>query len=362
MSRLRNSVTLWMIPVGLIMGGCSVCKQPEALMHWPEGMSPQEVGKKVATNMLPRWPITRPYVHYAEDSTWVNALKFAQLTGDNELKTALIKRFDPFLTDEGKKNISMQRHVDHTIFGIVPLELYIQTHDPRYLAIGKMLADRQWEFPDANGLSGETRFWIDDMYMITMLQVQAYRATGDRVYLDRAALEMDAYLSKLQRPNGLFYHGPEFPFFWGRGNGWVAAGMTELLTELPENHPRYQRIMDGYLKMMQALLQYQDDDGMWHQLIDHPESYKETSSTGMFTYAMITGSKRCWLKDPAYARAARKGWLALNTYIDDNGNVDQVCVGTGQNHNVNFYLTRPTKKGDPHGQAPVMWCAVALLR
>jgi hypothetical protein len=40
----------------------------------------------------------------------------------------------------------MQRHVDHTIFGIVPLAIYMQTQDKRYLEIGKMQADRQWSF------------------------------------------------------------------------------------------------------------------------------------------------------------------------------------------------------------------------
>jgi unsaturated rhamnogalacturonyl hydrolase len=137
---------------------------------------------------------------------------------------ALVKRYDPWRTEEGQqKLVSWQRHVDHAIFGIVPLELYIRTKDPQYLALGKKLADEQWENPTPEGLSGETRFWIDDAYMITILQLQAYRATGDNAYLDRAALEMVAYLDKLQKPNGLFYHGPEFPFFWGRGNGWVAA-------------------------------------------------------------------------------------------------------------------------------------------
>jgi rhamnogalacturonyl hydrolase YesR len=192
--------------------------------------------------------------------------------------------------------------------------------------------------------------------------VAAYRATGDRVYLDRAALEMVAYLDKLQKPNGLFYHGPEFPFFWGRGNGWVAGGMSELLSELPKDHPKRGRILESYSTMMASLLKYQDSDGMWRQLIDHPESYQESSATAMFTFAMITGVKKGWLKDEGYARAARKGWLAVNKFIDRDGNVDKVCVGTGQTNSLDFYLTRPTEKGNPHGQAPVLWCAVALLR
>jgi rhamnogalacturonyl hydrolase YesR len=293
----------------------------------------------------------------------MTSLKFAGITKDEQLLQALVTRFDPIMTPATQAAFqNVQRHVDHNIFGIVPLELYMQTHDQKYLDFGKWLADRQWERPNVEGLSDQTRFWIDDMYMITILQVQAYRATKDKVYLDRAALEMVAYLDKLQQPNGLFYHGANFPFFWGRGDGWVAAGMPELLSELPADHPKRARIMEGYQKMMAALLKYQDTDGMWHQLIDHPESYKESSCTAMFTYGFILGVKNGWLTDQAYAQAARKGWLALQDYIDQNGDVDKVCVGTGQTNSLQFYLTRPTQKGNPHGQAPVLWCAVALLR
>ena len=228
--------------------------------------------------------------------------------------------------------------------------------------IGKMLADRQWENPRPDGLSKETRFWIDDMYMITILQVQAYRATLDPIYLDRAALAMVAYLDKLQRPNGLFYHGPKFPTYWGRGHGWVAAGMAELLGELPADHSNRSRISKGYVQMMESLLACQSSEGAWHQVMDDPSSYKESSCTAMFTYAMIKGLKSGWLKDAQYGQAARRGWLAVAGYVDDKGNVADVCVGTNQSTDRNYYLNRPTKSGDHHGQAPTLWCAVELLR
>ncbi len=370
MKRLaQNRLTVpaaWLLMATFILigSGCASSrpKNPDAFANWPAGKSPAEIGYKVSTNMLPRWIITKPSEHYAQDSAWMHALQFAELNGNDKVREALVRRFDHFLEPGGTNLISQSRHVDHSIFGIVPLELHLQTGDKRYQEIGLRLADRQWERPTPEGLSDETRFWIDDMYMITILQVQAYRATGNPVYLDRAALEMEAYLDKLQRSNGLFYHGPEFPFFWGRGNGWVAAGMTELLRFLPKDHPRRERIMDSYLKMMASLLRYQDADGMWHQLIDGPDSYKETSCTAMFTYAMITGVKRGWLSEEPFAESARKGWLALTDYIDADGNVDHVCIGTGQKNDRQFYLDRPRKKGDHHGQASALWCAVALLR
>ena len=132
---------------------------------------------------------------------------------------------------------------------------------------------------------------------------------------------MVSYLDKLQQPNGLFYHAPDVPFFWGRGDGWVAAGMAEMLRTLPDDHPQRARILKGYQAMMAALLQYQGKDGMWRQLIDHDEAWPETSSSAMFTFAMITGVKNGWLDAKTYGPAARKGWIAVAGYIDQNDDV-----------------------------------------
>jgi rhamnogalacturonyl hydrolase YesR len=200
------------------------------------------------------------------------------------------------------------------------------------------------------------------MYMITIVQAQAFRSTGDRKYIDRAALEMTAYLKEIQRPNGLFHHAPDVPFFWGRGNGWMAAGITELLRSLPQDHPRHGEIMVGYRKMMATLLETQGKDGMWRQIVDDPESWPETSCTGMFAFAMITGVRNGWLPADTYGPAARKAWLALTGYIDENGEVREVCIGTNKENSREHYMNRPRATGDMHGQAPLLWCVSALLR
>jgi rhamnogalacturonyl hydrolase YesR len=200
------------------------------------------------------------------------------------------------------------------------------------------------------------------MYMLTILQLEAYRATGDKKYLDRDALEMSAYLDKLQQPNGLFYHALDAPFFWGRGDGWVAAGMAETLRDLPADHPQRARIMKGYKLMMAALLKYQGKDGMWRQLIDHDEAWPETSSSAMFTFAMITGVKNGWLDAGTYGLAARKGWLAVIGYIDQNNDATNVCAGTNKTNSLDFYLARPRRTGDFHGQEAILWAASELLR
>ncbi|HET9571663.1 MAG TPA: glycoside hydrolase family 88 protein [Bacteroidales bacterium] len=346
---------------------------------WPAKSSPKEVGKLVAEHFVatPNTNFNRTtppkYITYPEVCAWYGALKFANVSKNKKLVGQLAQRFEP-LFGEKASMIPTPDHVDYTVFGSVPLELYMQTKEQRYLDLGLRIADKQWAAPEGPrvkpesyvyynmGLTWQTRLWIDDMFMITAVQSQAYRATGDVKYIERAAKEMVVYLDSLQRPNGLFYHAPDVPFFWGRGDGWMAAGMSEILSSLPENNVNRPRIMEGYKKMMASLLKYQNKDGMWNQLIDDTESWPETSSTGMFTFAFITGVKNGWLDENTYGQAARKAWLALITYIDKNGDIREVCEGTNKKNSRQYYLDRKRNVGDLHGQAPVLWCASALLK
>ncbi|MGA2800958.1 MAG: glycoside hydrolase family 88 protein [Verrucomicrobiota bacterium] len=355
--------------VGAVVADCANIEPHKTagvdLGPWPGNASPQEIGRRVAGNFLPRPNMLMApdgVIHYSQVCTWYGALTFAQLTGNAQLQAALVKRYHELMAPENGKLIPNREHVDYSVFGVLPLQIYLQTGDTNALALGKSKADKQWENPRDDGLSRQTRFWIDDMYMISSLQAQAFRATGNKVYLDRAANEMVAYLGKLQQTSGLFFHGDQGKFFWGRGNGWMAAGMAELLLVLPPDHPQRARIMNGYRQMMAALLKYQDSNGMWHQLVDHPEAWPETSCTGMFTFAMITGVKNGWLDKDVYGPAAHKGWLALVSYLKEDGSIRDVCPGMGQQSTAQGYLNAKRGDGDFHGQAPILWCASALLR
>ena len=350
------------------------------LKIWPASKSPMEIGTRIAEKFLntahSRYGNTHPdvpptQITYPDVCAWLGGMWFAEVTKNQPLFNRFEVRFTPLFGAE-KNLLPKANHVDNCVFGSVPLELYLQTKQQKYLDLGLLYADGQWTLPENakpeekawadQGYTWQTRIWIDDMFMITAVQAQAFRATGDRKYIDRAAKEMLLYLDKIQLPNGLFYHSPETHFSWGRGNGWMAAGMAEILRSLPENHPDRAKIMAGYHKMMAALLKYQEPDGMWKQIIDDPAAWKETSGTAMFTYAMITGVKHGWLDKKTYGAAARKGWLALTTYINANDELTEVCEGTNIKNDHDYYLQRKRIVGDLHGQAPLLWCATALLR
>jgi unsaturated rhamnogalacturonyl hydrolase len=315
------------------------------------------IGTKIIENLL-----GREYrihggdkgLHYAEACAVVGALRFADQIEDHALAERIIGRYETFLKPDSFL-ISRHPHVDQNVMGIVPLQIYLYNGDKRFLVVGLTFADSQWDNPRQDGLTSQTRWWIDDMYMVGMLQMQAYRATNDIKYADRAALQLTAYLKRLQQPNGLFFHGPQYPYHWGRGNGWMASGMAEVLKSLPPNHALRSELLKGYKKIMAALLTFQSDNGMWRQLVDYPYSWAESSCTAMFAYAMAVGVHHGWLDKSTYQPAVEKAWKALCGHIDRDGNLREICMGTGQTDDIEYYLKRPRILGDLHGQSPLLW-------
>ena len=322
-------------------------------------------------------------VEYPLISLWVNALQAARSMNDTDLEARLIAHFEPFLGEKKAKQ-SRATHVDFSVFGALPLQIALLNGDPRCAKLGQWYADQQWTPPSegtlsekhafpkerqdafwAKGYTPQTRLWIDDMYMITLLQSQAWRLTKDEKYLARAAKEMAFYLDELQlkegQAAGLFYHAPDVPYVWGRGDGWMAAGMALNLKYLPRTNPYRETILCGYRKMMASLLKYQRADGLWGQLVNEPSSWGETSGSAMFTYAFVEGLKNGWLEPDRYGPAARKAYLALVSKLDEYANLKDVCIGTGKKNDHQYYLDRPREAGDPHGQAALMWICAALL-
>ncbi len=369
---------LALLSLAVTAAGMLRAATPAEFTNWPAGTAPAEIGQRVAENFAAsqfQWQTDprRRYVIYPEICAWYGSLDVARLTNNADLQQRLFAKYDVLLTPEGAARVSPDAHVDYRIFGVVPLQFALQGRGDAWRAIGLTYADAQWGNPViVDGVSPEARWWIDDMYMLPILQVQAFRASQQAKYLDRAALTMAAYLDKLQQPNGLFLHAPDSPFYWGRGNGWVAAGMAELLRDLPPSNPHHARILAGYRQMMAALLKTQGEDGLWKQLVDKPESWGETSGSAMFALAFVTGVKQGWLDEQAYAPAARKAWLALVSHLDANANLGEVCIGTDKAQKAtksddlkvqyDFYLKRGRKAGDLHGQSPMLWTAAAFLR
>ncbi len=300
---------------------------------------------------------------YQNMCTAYGILKISATTGDKELRRSVEEALRPELL-EGKdphRDNAYQRP-EHQWFGFVPLKLYKQTENDKYLERGIEMAEEQYRDADENGMPGYThRGYVDDIYGATTMQALAYTCTGEDEYLARSVRQVLFYAGNYQEDSGLFYHGPESLFYWGRGNGWCAAAFAELLAVMPKDHPKLDQVLAAYRLMMDALLRHQGPDGMWYQLVDDHNSWPETSGTAMFLFAMSEGVRYGWLDTDSYGAAIREAWLALAGYVDEMGRLREISVGTSTRSDRQYYLDRPRQTGDAHGQAPLLWSAASLM-
>jgi rhamnogalacturonyl hydrolase YesR len=214
--------------------------------------------------------------------------------------------------------------------------------------------------------------WLDDLYMSVPCLAQAGKLTGDARYFDDAAKQILQFAERMfVKERGLFMHGwvqgmqphPVFP--WARANGWATMAMAELLDVLPQNHPKRAQILEIYRAHAAGLAAAQGHDGLWHQLLDRPESYEETSASAMYVFSLARGINRGWLDARAFGPAASLGWNAVATRVNAKGQVEGTCVGTGMGWDPMFYMYRPVHVLAAHGYGPVFLAGaemIALLR
>jgi unsaturated rhamnogalacturonyl hydrolase len=246
----------------------------------------------------------------------------------------------------------------HIIFG----ELARRTGDPRYLARLKAAAAYGFEsdgrLKEAMPFSGG---FSDSLFMGTVILAQAGALTGERSYFDMAARHI-AYMQRLDlRPDGLYRHHPGTDAAWGRGNGFPAIGLALTLSDFPPHHPDYERLLRAYQAHMARLLQFQDSDGMWRNVIDYRGSYSEFSATAMIAFAMLRGVERGWLPDEPYRRAVERAWQALSMRTGREGRLVDVCESTAQAKTLEDYLNRAAILGpDPRGGAFALLLATEM--
>lgn len=211
--------------------------------------------------------------------------------------------------------------------------------------------------------------WLDDMFMSIPAIVQMGRYTGENRYYDEAASQIKLFADKMFiEDKSLFRHGwvesAEFhpSFFWGRANGWAMLTMVEVLDILPKNHPQREYILQLLRKHIHGISALQSGDGFWHQLVDRNDSYYETSATAIFVYCIAHAINEGWISAINYGPVATLGWNAVSTMINNKGQVEGTCVGTGMAFDPAFYYNRPVSPFAAHGYGPVILAGSEMIK
>jgi len=177
--------------------------------------------------------------------------------------------------------------------------------------------------------------WCDALFMSPPAWVELSRQTGDPRYAQFALGEFWATTDFLHDPaEQLYFRDSRFferrdaqgrKMFWSRGNGWVFAGIANLLDELPKDSPDRPRMEQLFRDMAARLVSLQKPDGYWPPSLLAPEgSPHETSGTGFFVYGLAWGIERGLLDAGQNQPAVDKGWTALKLAVSKDGKLGWV--------------------------------------
>lgn len=212
--------------------------------------------------------------------------------------------------------------------------------------------------------------WVDDMFMGIPFLVQAALYAKDdearQAFWDDAASQALEFNTQVwDEEANLYMHArysgsPIKLPHWSRCNGWATWAMSEVLLNLRKDHPKYPAILAHFRKHIDSLIRLQDASGFWFNVLDRADSPKEVSGTAIFTMGIARGVKNGWLQGDKYRQAALKGWEALDTRIDPDGTVYDICVGTMCSEDVEFYVRRPFYDNDTHGLFAVLFAGIEV--
>lgn len=210
--------------------------------------------------------------------------------------------------------------------------------------------------------------WLDDMYMAIPALAWYGRYKNDATYTDEAIRQLHLFQDKMWVPEAnLFRHGwvegmdPHPNYFWGRCNGWALLTLCEVLDNLPDNHYDRPFVLDLLRQHINGLCSRQHYTGLWHQLLDRPETYLESSCTAIYTYCIAHAINKRWVDPLAYGSQVLLAWNALSTCVNEKGQVEKTCVGTGMGFDPAFYAFRPTHVMAAHGYGPMIWAGAEVI-
>lgn len=260
--------------------------------------------------------------------------------------------------------------------GASVIEVYQKTKRPEYKEYIEKAARHITEIQDR--LADQTlvrkapykmTLWADDLYMSVPLLSRMGTLSGNRKYFDDAIHQVLRFTHYLwDEKKDLYYHcyysdlNRNGVAHWGRANGWVMMAQVHLLNQLPSDYPQRQAIVNNLDRQIRGLAQYQGPNGLWHQLLDKNDSYLESSCSAMFVYGIARAINQGWI-DQRYASIALRGWEALKkNQITPDGQLKDVCVGTGIENDLLFYYHRPAVLNDLHGLGAVIDAGIEIIK
>ncbi|ELQ6019126.1 glycoside hydrolase family 88 protein [Cronobacter turicensis] len=214
------------------------------------------------------------------------------------------------------------------------------------------------------------QMWDDTLMMTVLPLAKIGKLLGRQEYVDEAVYQFLLHVENLMdRETGLWFHGWNYEGChnfanarWARGNSWVTIVIPDFLElmDWPERHPVRRYLTQVLERQAAALAASQDESGLWHTLLDDPDSYLEASATAGFACGLLKAVRKRYI-GKAYAAVAEKAIKGVVANVSPQGELLQVSFGTGMGSDLDFYRQIPLTSM-PYGQAMAILCLTEYLR
>jgi unsaturated rhamnogalacturonyl hydrolase len=352
---------------------------------------------RMADSVLPDYSISNWKWHY-EHGLLVKAISaIGSAICDSKYSQFVRDWVDHFLTSSGRIRTyrTAEFNLDQINPGKLLFPLYRQTGDPRYARAIQLLQNQLRRQP-RNKSGGfwhkgiyPDQMWLDGLYMAQPFQAEYALTFDEPAIFDNVIhhfILMDEHARDPQ--TGLFYHAWDeschqkwadprtgcSPSFWGRGMGWFAMALVDVLDFLPETQPNLSNLVDILQRVSSSLLPFQDPaTGLWYQVIDQMDrqgNYRESSVSAMLVYVFAKAVRKGYL-DPDFlsvAERAYRGLLENMIKVDSSGilTFEGTCSVAGLGNNpyrdgsYHYYISEKTAANDFKGVGPFILATLEM--
>jgi rhamnogalacturonyl hydrolase YesR len=298
----------------------------------PKSQAHRELDRRRARS--PRQVAEELSAVYGHDFNEVAYIPAMALLGRLRLgQTADVERLvAPFVT--GAKD-ALAKASGSTLAGhLIFAELAARTRNPRYVELVRRAA--ALGFTETGEMKEAMPFHVE-MSDAVFMGCPILAAAGS---FDMTLRHLEFMQRLCLRPDGLYRNSPLSDAAWGRGNAFPALGLAWALGYIPPAHRAHAPMLRAFQKHVAALAPFQDDDGLWRQVIDVPAAYPEFTATAMIATAMLRGIRAGWLDEKTYRPRVDKAWQAISSRTGSGGELIDVCEGTGKQRSLEEYLRR----------------------
>jgi len=302
---------------------------------------------KTVLQAVADWQLKTPLSHNLADWTngalYAGMVEWASIAGDNKYYEWLKIIADQLSWDYYIHENPLRRyHADDYCVGQTYIELYRKYKDknmikPIQTYLDQILKDPakgELLFVNTKEYSSQQRWsWCDALFMAPTVWAKMGNVTGKKKYLDFLYQEYKFTTDYLyDKDEHLYFRDSNYftrkeangeKVFWGRGNGWVFAGLPIIIRELPAKYENKDFFVTIYKDMAEKLFSVQSADGFWHASLLDPASYPnpEMSATAFFVFGLAWGINNGYLDKETYLPAVVKGWKSMVTSVWPDGKV-----------------------------------------